>query len=265
MFYIFSKIVWTLAQPLSLIFIALLFGILLLARRRYRGATVLLSLSAVGLFLACFTNVGILLFGALEDRFERPPLPAEVGLIVVLGGGVDGHVSGSRDITELDVAGDRFVEALFLARHYPKARLLVSGGIGGLTGEGESESDAEVAQRFFVRMGIDASRLILEGKSRTTAENAELTRKAIAGAPVGATLLVTSAWHMPRSIGAFRKVGIDALPWPTDYRSTKGEGFSIDPYQPARNALALTHASKEWVGLVAYYLAGKSDTLIPGP
>lgn len=263
MFYILSKLVWALAQPLSLIFIALLFGILLLARRRHRGAAVLLSLSAVGFFFACFTNVGVLLFGALEDRFERPPLPAEVGLIIVLGGGVDGHVSASRSITELDVAGDRFVEALFLARLYPNARLLVSGGIGGLTGEGEG--DAVVAQRFFVRMGIDASRLVLEGESRTTAENAELTRKIMADAPAGATLLVTSGWHMPRSMGAFRKVGINATPWPTDFRSTKGEGFSIDPYQPARNALALTHASKEWVGLVAYYLAGKSDTLIPGP
>lgn len=262
MFYVMSKLIWMLLHPVMLVFLLMLLAMLLIWRRHRRSAVAALILAATGLFFMAFTNVGALLFVPLEARFPPPETPpAHVGLIVVLGGAIDGHVSASRQRVELDNAGDRFIEALALAQQYPEAKILISGGIGLLSGD--AEGDAEVAERFLIRFGIARDRLVLENTSRTTAENADLTRQLLAAIPGSSGLLVTSAWHMPRAMGAFHKAGLDLIAWPVDYRSERDEGFTFSPYQPGRNIQAAGDAAKEWVGLLAYYLTGRSDTLLP--
>lgn len=261
MFYVVSKLAWMLLHPVSLVFMLMLLALVLVWRQRRRSAMVALVIAAGGLFVMAFTNAGTLLFGVLETRFEAPAeAPPAVGLIVVLGGAVDGHVSASRGRVELDNAGDRFVEALALAQLYPEARIVISGGMGTLGGEG----DAEVGARFLTGFGIARERLVLESQSRTTAENAEQTRQLLDAMTGARGVLITSAWHMPRAMGAFRKAGLDLIAWPVDYRSEKGEGFAISPYQPGRNIQAMGDASKEWLGLLAYYLTGRTDALLPG-
>ncbi len=261
MFFVVSKVFWALAQPVSLIFLLVLIGWLLtLWGRRRLG----LTSGALGLLLfalGSFTTLGVSLIGPLEDRFVRPPaMPPVVNTIVMLGGATSGRVSTARGISELSEAGDRLTETLRLAQHYPEARIVLSGGSGLLVVDGEPE--AETAARFFEALGIARERLVLESASRNTDENAELTKAMLGDAP-GVVALVTSAFHMPRSVGLFRKVGIEVVPWPTDYRSAGDEGIGLDIVNPILNLTTTGVAMKEWIGLAVYHWTGRIDEMLP--
>jgi uncharacterized SAM-binding protein YcdF (DUF218 family) len=264
MFFILSKIFWAVAQPLSFCLVLLAIGVVLLVLRRRKFSIAVLSFATFLLVLFGFTTLGVLMIRPLEDRFARPAqLPAEISAIIVLGGGFDGRVSGARQIEELTASGDRFVEALRLAQLYPKAKIVISGGYGTLTPEGET--DAVVARRFFSGLGITPDRLILEGQSRNTEENAEMTKNLLPKQAGATLLLLTSAFHMPRSMGLFRAAGLKVIPWPADYRSTGTESFGFELENPAGNLQAASTALREWIGLLAYRLTGKIEEILPSP
>lgn len=264
MFFWVSKVFWLLAQPLSLVFLLMLAGLILLLRGRKRLAVAAL---AVGLLLhgtVSFTNFGYVLMQPLEDRFAVPsPAPTAVDAIIMLGGATFARPSAVRQITELNEAGDRLTTTLWLANAYPDAKIFISGGSGILSDEGESE--AETASRFFRAHGVAADRLVLEGESRNTDENVANTKALLGTAGEGALVLVTSAFHMPRSVGIFREAGIEVIPWPTDYRTPGPQWFGPDIVNPMQNIDVSTVAIKEWIGLLIYHWTGKTSELLPGP
>ena len=260
-FYI-SKIFWLLAQPLSLALLLLLTGLLagLLKWNRIRSLASVAS--ALVLFLTLFTSTGAVLLQKLEDRIPRAGLPAGgPACIITLGGGFESEVVTARGGFEMTQAGDRFVETLRLARDFPQARILISGGDGSLTGA--YEGDAVIGPRFFEAFGVPAARLIRETESRDTFENAGNTKTLLEENGLKDCLLVTSAFHMPRSVGLFRKLGLEVLPWPTDYRTTGRASLGLDFTQPSTNAQLMTTALREWTGLLFYYLAGRTPALLP--
>ena len=104
-----------------------------------------------------------------------------------------------------------------------------------------------------------------ENRSRNTYENAIMTRALVRPKPGESWLLVTSAAHMPRSIGIFRHIGWDMTAYPVDYR-TFGNSRDDKPTTEALDSLRrLDVALHEWVGLAAYWAAGKTDTFFPAP
>ena len=263
MFFVASKVFWLLAQPVSLAVLLGLLG-LLLSFTRLKWTSRLAVLLATGvLFISAFTTLGYVLVRPLEGAFVRPAAaPASVTGIIVLGGGMDAEVNEVRGGYELNRSGDRFTEGLRLAELYPGARLVITGGIGDIDQAGEPEAVA--AERFFLDFGIAKERLVVESKSRNTEENALLTKALVVPKPGETWLLVTSAFHMPRSVGVFRTAGFEVVPWPVDYRSTGSETFGVTLHQPAENVTVTTLAIREWVGLAAYYLTGKTDDWLPG-
>ena len=262
-FYLISKVFWVVAQPLSLVMLLMLLGISLVALRRPRLG-VSASIFALGiLILSGFTSLGALMIQPLENRFVRPePMPASVDAIIVLGGSTLARVSKARGVAELNEAGDRLTDAVVLARLYPAAQIVYSGGVGMMDPGGEAE--ANTAQRFFIAMGIAPDRLVLEDQSLNTQDNAEMTA-AMLGTGTGTTLLVTSAFHMPRSIGLFRRAGLNILAWPTDYRSSGQEVMGFDFANPVHNLNTTTVAMKEWIGLLVYHWTGRIDDILPLP
>jgi uncharacterized SAM-binding protein YcdF (DUF218 family) len=257
-----SKIFWLVAQPLSIAFLSILVGVLLIFARFRRSGGVFASLGLVVLFLSLFTTAGPYFLQTLEERFARPsPPPAEVACIIVLGGAFENVVIASRGGIEFNQAADRFIEAVRLAKAYPAARILVSGGDGSISGA--YEGDARASQGFFDAFGIAADRVIREEASRTTFENAAYTRDLLAANRLQRCALVTSAYHMPRSVGLFRANGIEVVPWPADYRTSGNVRLGFDFTQPSLNAQLATTAAKEWTGLLAYYLLGRTQTLLP--
>ena len=256
-----AKLIWTVVQPLSLTLLLMVLALLALWAGKRWTAGILLALNCGLFFLMTFTSLGYLLIMPLENRIVRPELPQAIAGIIVLGGGIDGEVGRARSITELTAGGDRFVEGLRLALLHPEAKIIITGGFGSLVAEGDS--DAAAAERFYTGMGIARDRLVLEGQSRSTAENAEMTRDMLGADEDGALVLVTSAFHMPRATAFFRAAGLSVVSWPVDYRSTGSEPFRIDPTNPPENLLTATTAVREWIAILIYSSVGKIDIIYP--
>ena len=133
----------------------------------------------------------------------------------------------------------------------------------------QTGNEAEGAESLLTALGVPRERLILEAKSRDTYENAvflkgELAKQGALG-PGTRWLLITSAYHMPRAIGAFRQAGFDIEAWPVDYR-TRGRADLTRPFDKVSEGLRRVDvATREWVGLLAYWLGGRSNALFPAP
>lgn len=262
MFFFLSKVLWLVTAPSNLIYGAATLGAALLFTRFSRGGRGLI----VGA-LAAGLLVGSGPFGAyalrwLETRF--PPLAAEAPApdgIVVLGGAVGESAAGETTQVLLTDAAERMTEGLALALKYPKARVVFTGGTSALFGSARTEADA--ARRLWAAMGAPLERFVFEDKSRNTVENATLTRELVKPKPGERWLLVTSAHHMPRAVGVFRKAGWSVVAAPVDYRTGKARLPIVREWSAGLSLADL--AAHEWLGLVAYRLTGKTDALLPAP
>ncbi|MDX2287861.1 MAG: YdcF family protein [Hyphomicrobiaceae bacterium] len=267
MFYTVSKIFWLLAQPSTLMALAVLVGLLLASFTAYRRSGLrLVGLGLCALLVCGFLPVGNLLIRPLEQRFSGVPLPPpEAGIagIIILGGFEDGWVSAGRPGLALNEAAERLTEGVRLARRYPQALVVFTGGVGGLVAGGEDA--AGPVGSFLADVGVAPERIRLEPNAVNTWQNAVLTRELLAPAPGARFLLVTSAYHMPRALGVFRRAGLSVLPAPTDYRTRDARDLlRMFPSIPA--GLERTDlAAKEWVGLLAYYITGRTDEVFPRP
>jgi uncharacterized SAM-binding protein YcdF (DUF218 family) len=262
--YILSKILWFIVQPSSLIVVAIVVGALLGGTQWRRSGRALLLAGVAGLLIVGLSPLSDLLIWPLEERFPRPELgqAARVDGIIILGGAEDSRANPRRELAGLNEAAERYTEAVWLARRFPQARVVFSGGSGALfTTEGP---EAVSAARLLEGLGIAKERTVLEDKSRTTHENALYTKRLIEPKPGERWLLVTSAWHMPRAVGCFRQVGFAVEAWPVDYR-TSGR-VELRLHGSVHDGLRRTDfAVREHIGLVAYWLMGRSSALYPAP
>lgn len=262
MFFTLAKVFWFLAQPLGLTLVLMVICVVALIVGWLRLGLVSAVLATTVLFVSGWTSAGVMAIAPLEDIFHQPdPPPDDVAGIIVLGGFFEGAVNLGRGGYELNSAGDRIVEAAVLAGRYPLARVVVTGGGGSLVANGEP--DGVTAPRLLEALGVERTRIVLEDKSRDTYENAVLTQALVKPQEQDTWLLVTSAFHMPRSVMLFRKAGFNVLPWPTDYRSTgqEGPGFARDNVIDTMETTGV--AVREWIGLVAYWLTGRTDSILP--
>jgi uncharacterized SAM-binding protein YcdF (DUF218 family) len=263
-FFVASKIYWMFASPLNLLLAAALLGALF-SRGRFGRAARAVAIGAILLLIAAaVTPVGYLLLAPLEDRFPQPPadMPAPDG-IIILGGAINDPASRARGQAVFD-EGERVIQAVILAKRYPKARIVFTGGYGSLFSAGVS-TEALQAQKLMADLGVDPARVTLEDRSRNTEENALFTAALVHPDPSQRWLLVTSAFHMTRSMGIFDKVGFKVMPYPVAFR-TLGSGHGVPwDFDPASNLHFVEIAMKEWIGLAAYWATGKIDHLFPGP
>jgi uncharacterized SAM-binding protein YcdF (DUF218 family) len=259
MLFAVSKITSWLLVPSNLLVAATALG--LLAGRWSRPLRWLGRLALALLLAAAFLPLGALLLLPLEQRFPRPVnLPSTVEGIIVLGGAARSRLAAARDEAATNEHGERLAAGLMLARRYPDAVLLYTGGSGSL--QPEPPLEADVARRWYAEAGLPAGRLRLEARSRTTWENALYSKELLAPAADQTWILVTSAFHMPRAVAAFRAVGWPVLPWPVDYQ-TRGR-IDLSGLPLASDNLALLDLSAhEWLGLLFYRLSGRSDEILP--
>lgn len=264
MFFSFSKILGFFVVPSNAVAMLCALGAALLLTRFRKFGSRVFALGIILLLICGYSSLGNLLLLPLSERF---PAWSSAGRapdgIIILGGSIDPERSQARGSLEMDASAERIVTMLQLARRYPQARIVFSGGSANLIQEPVSE--APIAGDLLQDFGTPASRIVLESDSRTTAENAEFTRKLVSPKPGERWLLVTSAFHMPRSIGAFRKAGFDIEAYPVDWR-TRGWSDALMPFTTLSAGLARTDvAIHEWIGLIAYWATGRSSELFPGP
>lgn len=216
------------------------------------------------LALAAFSPLGNLLIYPLESRFAAwdPSRGAPDG-IIVLGGSVNADLSAAHRMPVVSHAADRMLAPAELARRYPNARVVFTGGSANLVSTEAKEADYSAP--ILESLGIAKERLILERDSRNTWENAIFTKQLVTPKPGERWLLVTSAFHMPRSMGIFRKAGFDVEAYPVDWRmGGRAQLFAFN--RNGADGLGKTDvAVREWIGLLAYRIMGRTGELLPGP
>lgn len=261
LFFYLSKIVWALVAPASLLYLLLLAGCVQLFRGKLRAAKILLGVSTAAFTLIAFLPVGQWLATPLETRFAaNPDLPRRVDGIIVLGGALDPLRSYIWDQPEFVGAADRYYAFAELAKQYRRADLVFTGGNGTIRDQAFKEAD--VATYVFENLGIDPDRLVMERDSRNTRENV-VNSKALAKPEPGDTwVLITSAIHMPRAVGVFCEQDWPVIAYPVDHETAPGSQVRLT-FNPAGNLQALNGAIREWVGLLAYDVTGKTDALLP--
>jgi uncharacterized SAM-binding protein YcdF (DUF218 family) len=264
MLYYASKVFGFFAIPSNFVILVGIVGALLLGTRFSRWGWRLAIGSLVVLAVIGLSPVGNALIVPLEDRF--PPWDASRGAphgVVVLGGALSPDVSHARDTVALNEAAERLTVAAELARRYPDARIIFSGGSGAVLFAERPE--AEFALRLLESLGVPRGRVIAESKSRNTVENARFSREIAQPKPGERWLLVTSAYHLPRAMGIFRKAGFPVEAYPVDWR-TRGTSDVLRPFPTMGEGLRRTDtAMREWLGLLAYWIGGQSSELFPGP
>lgn len=264
MFFVLSKTLGTMLLPTNLLLELGLLGAVLLATRWPKWGARLVVVTIVLLVICAFSPLGSYLLYPLESRFPQwDQTGGAPDGIVVLGGPIDADISTIYNTPITRAAADRIIAAAELARRYPNARVLFTGGSANLISNDAKEGD--FAQQILVSLGVPKERLIIERLSRNTYENAIFSKQTVAPKPGERWLLVTSAYHMPRSVGLFRKAGFSVEPYPVDWRVGRWNAlFSFESV--ALVGLARTDSAvREWLGLVAYWLRGRTDQLLPGP
>jgi uncharacterized SAM-binding protein YcdF (DUF218 family) len=263
MFFTLSKVLWFFVQPLHLITLLGIAAAAMAGLRRRRAAIALAVVALLLVLLVGFVPIPAAALRVLEDRFPPPEL-GDVepdGIIVVGGAIIAGRLPLERATVTLNAQAERMTSALVLARRYPQVPVVYTGGSGALFPDGLSE--AEVARRFFEEQGLDLQRLVLEGGSRNTYENAVNSSKLVDPAPDSRWIILTSAFHMPRTVGVFRAQGWNVIPYPVDYlTSSSSPRAAFDLHDGADLSWYALH---EWLGLIAYRLTGKTARLLPGP
>ena len=263
MFFYLSKILWFLANPGNILLMLLVAGVALLWTRWHRaGRKVLVFCALAAVFIAA-VPVGKGLMMSLENRFPvNQQLPEKIDGIIALGGVVNQVVTQARGQMSFGGSVERLTELAALSRKYPNAKLVFTGGSGKLTSQEIKEAD--VLPPLLGVLGIDPARMIYENNSRNTYENATLTKALVNPAPGENWILITSAFHMPRSMGVFRKAGWQVIPYPVDYSYAADELF-LPFFDLPSGLLTLSAGLHEWLGLLFYRLTGKTEIFFPAP
>nr|WP_315495329.1 YdcF family protein [uncultured Rhodoferax sp.] len=254
--FIASKILALITQPLLWVFVLLLLSLLVLQRWPRAGRRLVGTALAV-LVLMAWKPLPEAIIRQLESRYpEMAPnakLEGYVGVVVLGGATESGRTQMAHVQPMLNDAAERMTGTVAVLRANPQLRVLFTGGEGALMGVGQSE--AERAKMFFDSLGLSGPQVQYESASRNTFENAVLTAKLPGVDPTQRWLLVTSAWHMPRSMATFAKAGWNVTAYPVDFRT--GDSSDWLDFSMAGGAVEWQLALHELVGILAYKLTGR--------
>jgi uncharacterized SAM-binding protein YcdF (DUF218 family) len=242
MYFIFSKLLLFLILPLNWIFALLIISLMV----RNKKSKNRLRIAAV-VFLLIFTNSFLLKLFA--HAWNYPPGDVSKGTYscaIVLGG--FSSVDEDRHLY-FNEASDRFIQGVKLVVTKKASRILITGGNGDLLGRGSAEAPA--AGMALTEMGIGKSQIMIEGRSKNTLENAAYSKTVLAQNHVaGPYILVTSAFHMRRSMYIFKKAGLDVIAYPCNYFVGKDKPAIEDLLPDAANLGYWNIYTKEVVGYI---------------
>ena len=260
MLYWISKAVWRLAEPDNLLLLIALLGLATVLAGRRRVGFGVLTVALVAMLCVATLPIGATMLGSLEAHFPEPQIEGPIDGVIVLGGALNPEAYFTHPGSGLNSAATRIIEAARLARAYPTARIVYSGG--PRPSEAPNVNEGEAARDLLVALGVDPARVTLDLESRNTYENAVEAARLIEPRPGARWLLVTSAFHMPRAIACFRAVGFPVTAFPVDFKYRQREKIGFDF---ASGLADLDLAAHEWVGLVAYRMLGRTLELTPDP
>lgn len=255
MFFVLSKLLGYFSPPSHWLGLLVLATALCLLLRRRRAAGICAALAVLVLILAGTPLLNGPLIRALEDRYPHPDWPVHVDGVVVLGSGEDANILRRRGAPQFNEGADRLIAAMAVARRYPEAKVVFTGGSAVLFGARNAES--MTARYVLAELGLDPRRLVIEPRARNTYENILFSKALVKPKPGQVWLLDTSAIHMPRAMAVARKLQWDMVPWPSDYITAPG-GDGAGLFDVGGNLGLSDYAAHEWIGMLAYRLGGKA-------
>ena len=194
--------------------------------------------------------------GWILDQFARawdiktyPPTNQRYSCAIVLGGFAGEDINGAGYFNS---SSDRFISGLKLITQKKASTILISGGNGSLIKSEFQEADFVKTQLNI--LNIPDSLILVENKSRNTLENASLTKKLLETKHLEPPyLLVTSAFHMRRSLYTFKAAGLEVLPYPCDFKAGNTKLY-YDDFLPNAGVMdTWSMYIKEVIGYIVYY------------
>lgn len=260
LFYL-SKIMWIILNPLTFFIILILIVTILIWRRSYALSKIIMTILSGIFIIFVFFPFDYWLMYPLEHHFKQtdPKDLEHFDGVIVLGGEIDTHLSYAYKDPITPWGGERMNKFIELYHKNPHAKFVFSGGSGDIFAQDLKED--ECSKQYMEKLGLSTSSIFFEGQSRNTHENALFTQKLMNPLPHEKWVLITSAYHMPRSIALFNKIGWKTLPCPVGYRTLPHT--TAHPYKTHSKLFVFTTAFKEWIGLISYYIMGRIDTLFP--
>ena len=244
------------------IFLITFFAGMILFFTRFKKTSRGFLITSFSLMILIISPIGMIGTTFLENRFPRlQSIPADAKGLILLGGSFDRYVSSKRDTISFNMAAGRIFDFAALAKKNPDKQIVFTGAGRGLT---PKVNESALAKEVFDAYGIDTSKVIFENKSADTTENAKFTRDILQPKPGEKWVLVTSAFHMSRSVALFKKMGFDVIPYPVDYH-TDGEYHLTPVWDLYYSALAWKTFIREIASMTNAYLFGSSDEWMPGP
>lgn len=260
-FFILSKFLWFIIRPENILILLLALTAFLFVINKNRLAKKLFVFNSSIIFLFAFFPVGSWLMYPLETHFSvNPKLPNKVDGIILLGGSFVTSNSQAWGKVQTNQFADRIHVFLKLLNQYPNAKAVFTGGNASVTNKNPGE--AFYAKKLFDDIGIKEGKILFENKARNTYENAFLTKQLIQPQKDENWIVVSSAFHLPRSVGVFCKQNWSIIPYPADFHSNPDE-LLTPSLNFSGNLNSLNDAIHEWLGLIAYHWTGKSTAILP--
>lgn len=244
-----------LLYPLPLAIIVILLGAFFMARGS-RAGTIFVFAALIGLWILATEPVSQYLRSQLENQYPAVAAESvpEVDAIVILGGGVVSAMP-PRVTPELGHAGDR-VRMGFELYQAGRAPLIVTTG-GAHRADAIGQSEAEATAALLQSWGVPEDDIVVRGESHSTYEDALAVRRVVELRDIDRVLLVTSAMHMPRSVGVFTGRGINVVPVPANFEGRPDQPGQWTDWIPSAEPLWIsTRAWHEYLGTLHYRMRG---------
>ena len=251
-----SKILWLILNPFNIFIFITLLSIFLYFIKLRRLSLIIFLINFVFIALISFLPIGSYLIYNIEKEYHsyiKPP--DQVDGILILGGATNPLLYNEYHQISLNGSSERLVESVFIIKKFDKAKVIFSGG-SGLVNRPDLDH-AQVAKSFYKKIGIETNKITFEDESRNTYENIIYSKK-IANPKINENwLLITSASHMKRALLIADKNNWKLIPYAVDFKNIKNFKF-IPNLKLLKNLNTFQQGSHEWLGLISYYLMGRT-------
>ena len=254
-----SKILWLIINPFNIFLFFIFFGFFANFFLRDIIFKITLFFVILTFIIIAVIPTGNYMFYQLEKKFHlKTILPEQIDGILILSGATNPLLTKEFDQINLNGSVERLTESIQLHKKYPAATIIYSGGSGSLKYPDLTHS--YVAKKFFIQQQVNLDKIIFESKSRNTFENIFYSKEISSPQPNENWILVTTAFHMTRALNVAEKLNWEFIPYAVDFYIPKK--FSWKPsLNFIGNIYSMHSASHEWVGLVAYYLMGRTNKI----
>ena len=255
-----SKVLWLIINPFNILIFLFFLNILFLFLKKNKLRIFLLSLLLILLVSFGIFPAGKYLIYKLEKNYHNSIILSDkVDGILILGGATNPFLSNEYNQIHLNGSAERLVESIKLIIKYSNAKIIFTGGSGFISDI--KLDNAKIANKFFMQVGLDTDKIIFENKSRNTYENILFSKNIAKPKKNEKWLIITSASHMNRAVFVGEKIDWILTPYAVDFNQPKKIKF-IPNINILNNFNEMQRGTYEWIGLVAYYLMGRTNRII---